>query len=420
MDDFGDTLSDESMVTIRSIFDEIYETLKNDVQKIGDELLQFYTQKEAQIVDIYEWNRQLLFGHKNMSKIQLTISQDLFHQIVNTLNTLEISVPSNNLQSISRNIQYIDILNKISNYNPTSAPNILHGLNKTKTYLDNSCEWYKFLIDFYLSLTTYDVQNKISNINFTVNVTDVTDGASVKDIGLKSILKSINNSKYGDVEALLVNKYQLKALKMVWDQMKTNNSTAVCDQQKLTVMQKFVKISDVIEMKCWKTANLITIFALNTLFIDADINKSGSRAQIIFIAPTWRISGEREINLNGVNGRGAQQGAIKAPNGDTIYKDGIRGLNGVNGGVAGHFFGIGKTFFDSNLLIIYANGGKGGDAQNGGDGFNGTDCDDPPLSGSFSDLCSSWEDAGIYFEKYPKHRKEFLWLEAKTPGTTLS
>lgn len=392
MKDFGKTIAIESINTINNYFDEILKSLGSDVQKISHEIIHFYAEKEKQTVDIYELHRQLQFGSGNLSRIQPKISRNFFHQIVHTLNTLEISVPSNYLRNISRNIEFIGILGELSDQIPKPDHGIFMELNKAKEYLENSYKWYKFLIDFYDSLITYDVRNKIDNISWKL---DVSSGANVKDIGLESLLQSINFNKYSDVETMQVKEYQLKTLKTIWDQMKNGQLIEECTAPNdLTVVGKFIKISDVIKMKCWQTAKYIRIFALNTLFIDANIDKSGNQVVLTFIAPTWRIIGEKVISLNGSNGI---EHGLAAANGDQVYIHGRDGKIGENGGSAGHFLGIGRTFFDSNLLKIFANGGNGGDGQNGGNGSDGKDCDEPPYDPNQHGTWHLWGNRGIEY-----------------------
>lgn len=135
----------------------------------------------------------------------------------------------------------------------------------------------------------------------------------------------------------------------------------------LTVKGYNVLISDVIESECWPNATFVEIFALNKVFLDADIDRGAMYVSII--APAWEIVlnkgiPSRQIKLNGVN---ASDYNNSAQNSSMFPGSGAHGMPGISGGPAGQLFGFGQIINDKNLQIQLV-GGKGGNGQNGGNG----------------------------------------------------
>lgn len=108
---------------------------------------------------------------------------------------------------------------------------------------------------------------------------------------------------------------------------------------------------------------LVAVFALNTIFIDEDIVLPGG--QIVFVAPQWEITGNRKIDLSGMNAP-----PNKARKCQLLGRNGKPGLPGAPGGV---FFGIGEKFINGPKLTVILNGGRGGNGENGCPGANGKD-----------------------------------------------
>ncbi|XP_075213648.1 uncharacterized protein LOC142319860 [Lycorma delicatula] len=123
------------------------------------------------------------------------------------------------------------------------------------------------------------------------------------------------------------------------------------------------EIKDIISEECVNASN-IKIYAINTIYIDYNLNSDYLKGKsLIIIAPVWYIVGKRHISLDGSDGGPPM---VKAK----FSKTGSNGKNGMPGGT---FFGGGETFINSENLIISACGGDGQDGQDGGDGFNGKD-----------------------------------------------
>ncbi len=107
-----------------------------------------------------------------------------------------------------------------------------------------------------------------------------------------------------------------------------------------------------------------TLYAFNTLFIDADLRRPSNSYS--FISPKWIVQGTRLINLSGNDGTPGQVGS----NGG-IDQPGGNGQPGGHGSHGGHFYGKGIHFTGFDRLTITTNGGNGGRGGNGGQGGPG-------------------------------------------------
>lgn len=152
-----------------------------------------------------------------------------------------------------------------------------------------------------------------------------------------------------------------------------------CSYNKLVVKGFDIHISDILNINCFETSQFIEIFALNKLFIDADIYRIGHKIQLTAIAPTIETVGLHMIDLSGTSGeRHSTQKALPS------VGDGRHGKPGKPGGSSGSILAIANQFPNQLSLFIHASGGDGGAGQDGGDGmeqkhFFGlqkTECDD--------------------------------------------
>lgn len=107
----------------------------------------------------------------------------------------------------------------------------------------------------------------------------------------------------------------------------------------------------------------VSVYSLNNLFIDEDINAPG--ISLTLLSPQWHIVGSKTISLKGNPGtKHLGKPATEGRKG----KDGLPGFPGYNGG---HFFGRGKEFYNLSFLSIDVSGGQGGKGQKGGEGLKG-------------------------------------------------
>ncbi len=110
------------------------------------------------------------------------------------------------------------------------------------------------------------------------------------------------------------------------------------------------------------------IFAFNTIIIDENITHHGLSLNLI--APYWKVTGNKTINISGSTGYTGANGTTPGANGQP----------GGPGGNGGNFYGKGENFYQVNLLTVNTNGGPGGKGGDGAKGSNGTDGKDGDLS----------------------------------------
>lgn len=147
----------------------------------------------------------------------------------------------------------------------------------------------------------------------------------------------------------------------------------------VTLKANFIKFSSFLDsnggLGCgWGNVASLEVYALNTLFIDQDLNTLGAKLALSIVAPKVEIIGTRNINLNGKNGEVLQ----KAADGSSLGSHGQDGISGKVGGSAGSCFIAASSLVRGENLSIKANGGNGGNGQQGGNGADGRDGENPP------------------------------------------
>jgi energy-coupling factor transporter ATP-binding protein EcfA2 len=112
----------------------------------------------------------------------------------------------------------------------------------------------------------------------------------------------------------------------------------------------------------------IDAYALNTLFIDADIVRPGT--YVTMIAPTGKVIEHRIIDVSGRNGEDRIG----------VFQPGQDGLPGLPGGNGGHIYAKAHTIHNKENLTLNAAGGNGGRGQDGAAGQDGTNGQDADLT----------------------------------------
>lgn len=283
----------------------------------------------------------------------------------------------------------------------------------------SSKEWDTFFHSLHSNLSSYNVQKDTSVYKGLLEFEDDLESffEHIKDIF------DISRPNYLDNTTL--SPLQKEKLEFILDLTLNSEITIKCTHTDILVTGNYISLKKVRELYenyknteplCEKEAieqkQSIKVFALDTIFIDEGINESllpslNKKLPLILIAPTWRIIGIRNINLNGLNGadynipnlsighewqRIVQHGqdesstkptfltgnkkdknsllnklehALKNGKYDGYEKDGVPGLPGTPGG---NFLGIGKKFIDGHNLLITSNGGNGASGTNGKSG----------------------------------------------------
>lgn len=161
---------------------------------------------------------------------------------------------------------------------------------------------------------------------------------------------------------------KIQALRKILSEILIDRTSINCEWPgKLKVRGEFVRFSDVVRTSCPEKITCIDVFAARGVFIDASFTGYDEFRHLSIVAPAWEVVGLQRINLDGKHG--AELGVQKAGMGAS-------GAPGLPGGPAASFYGVGENFINRVQLSVSANGGKGGQGQNGGGdaaGNNGWD-----------------------------------------------
>lgn len=359
---------------------QVHDILLNEMKDIFNEIKRYFVQNGKQFyLDIEIITKIVNDAQQKLSEIRTEKCIPFANQLNKVINELEIDGLNGHIQRISRDLEFMQVLGDENEPMPKTIVNEFHS--QCKQYADSLKVWYNFVVDLRNQLSTYAVQrNKTTKQAPFLGVYDINIIGSDEDtvephiIDVKlalDYLPAITNREA--IENVRVNRYMLKALQVIWSTAMSNNSF-VCASNRLIVKGNFLKISEIIpNASCWPQIKFIEIFALNKVFIDADINKSGRNVSLSIISPTWEIipsatetKSNRHILLTGKNATfvmgPARNGSI------IVNRDGDTGLNGIPGGVGGNFLAIGRKFVDEEYLIVDLGGGNGGPGQKGGNG----------------------------------------------------
>lgn len=370
--DFDYLISEQSKDYIRKLFEDNQNDLKS-TYTIDSRIKDFYMQQEELSKDAAELYEHIDTAYKCFAEVNATEPKAFISEVVKALNILDASVSINGLYNILNQTDSVDFLKKISNWNSTDSLEIEVGLPKTMQYLSESRTWYNFLNNLNDHLSKYDMQDHDGKEHFTPDIIEQmsigeNETKSVNEIGLKPLLDGIDSKLYLDIEHMPVNSARLNTLKSMLHQTLNYDIETKCITDKLVVTGQNIKMSEVMQILCKKPIQYIEVFALNKLYIDTDIDKTGQSVQISLISPIWEIVNQRKIILDGKAGKPLHE--ERARNGIGRMKDGEAGKPGNPGQPAGHFLGIGQKFINEQNLQVHVNGGAGSNGQHGGKGQN--------------------------------------------------
>ncbi|GBM60945.1 hypothetical protein AVEN_192397-1 [Araneus ventricosus] len=306
---------------------------------------------------------------------------------------LGVSLPKENLQNVSNQGKYLKYMEIIGdeplNFDPMMWLSPFKNIAKC---FDESEKWYTFLNDLYSKFSEYDIQKDRQRYN----VADLEDwgqpekpqGIFVTSNTFEKFLNKIGNynvSEYETIKNLTTATEGLKIdeLNHVLSLTLKHRPTVRCSEPYINVKGSFIVLNETLQnlISNSDTNNscdnfkvqlalgkysLFKVFALNKVFIDADLSFAGKGISVSVIAPKWEVVGSRTIELHGADG--APHAESKAKNGAKPKLNGDNGAPGNPGRSGESFFGIGSTFVNGASLKITSNGGKGGLGQDGGDG----------------------------------------------------
>lgn len=337
---------------------------------ILNEIKQFYIRQENQTTDLSILYEECAFHQRKINERNSTDPNIYAKQIADMIDELEIEIPTSDWNHF-----FADLTAMIAG---RSKPfQIENGMKKIAQYLNESKIWYHFLIEAHDIFSEYEMQKNVTKIAATEIITQIRsvkkdELKNINEIGLMQLLLETNKKIYAGVENMKVNQVKLNVLKNVLEQTIAAKINASCSRTELIVEGYNVKISDVVNRKCSEKIKIMKILALNKLYVDINVDKTGEELQLSMIAPTWEIIGGRQIILDGANGKAHL--SLSAQDGVGPSGNGSNGFPGKAGGPAGYFFGIGKQFLPlfthimDGQLDIHLNGGIGGPGQHGGNG----------------------------------------------------
>lgn len=390
--DFRFTISDTSKEKISNFVNLLNNQLVSQFNTISADLRSFLLGKEKLSSNSLDEsvNSTSVIDHQ-LLQITSIEPKTFTKQLTEVINHLGINLPIGHLKKFVTIIEFLDFLQLFSSNNLTIPVEIQNQIEDQKAYINNSQSWYKTMHQLHRILSYNLVQIQVNNFDGSKIMGTSINGENtellVSDLDLESTFKPINNSYVYDlIRDYKINAFKLKLLQGVWNQtMQPFSHECSSDGKQLVIKGYNVLVSDIMKLDCWSSATHIEIFALNIIFLDANIDKPSGYLSII--APEWEIGStlDIKITLNGANGVNyttpAQQG-IKFPDrsdrpeGTTpreklVYPEkGENGAPGIPGEAGGKFFGIGRLInTDFATLDIYAFGGNGGDGQDGGKGI---------------------------------------------------
>lgn len=334
---------------IEKLAERSLNSIAKSVYQINVKLAEYHDLNENELIDLKELNDEMTRFSKNLTHIHFDGLQTFSWQISELFN-LNLSILEFNVFSTDN----IDdkSFNELKSLTQSKArfdrTEILKDFNCIEKF-DDSSKWYKFLVSLYNSLSdnlsTIDIKKLLTQC-----LNEMDTNKQVKDITeLLPLINGLNMDQdvFETVKDITASPRKMRALESVIKQ--TNMSLeSSCTGDTLTVSGHIVRISRVQQQNCWSTAKNIEIYSFNKLYVDNDIDLVGRDAKLSIVAPTWKIIGNKKINLNGADGK---------PLTDTPLN--TNGSPGLSGGSGGKFFGIGDTFIDGQNLIISSCGGKG-------------------------------------------------------------
>lgn len=369
---FGVTISAGSGNCMRDLMDEMHNYFVADISLIDTQIEQFYQKLEEGNFDLVFVSEKILLGYRTIQSIEFTRNQfhETLKQLIDAVSILGIDIQAP-LSSIERNLEIVNFFGTVSDYESQDVLNIESKLTKSISHLTDSKDWYAFMITLHDALSKYDNYGKAKEFNLTEIIAKCSNkqnfGKVFSEIGFEEFMSVIDKTAYLQVSHIKVHSSKLGALQMVLEKTLTTGIDKLCSYTKLTVKGYNVRLKDAMSTKCPDKIQFIEVFALNTIFIDENVDKTGEKIQFSIIAPTWEIFGHRKIILNGEGGK--QRSVPKAANGERPFLNGKNGESGLPGLPSGHFLGIGNNFVNVESLEVSVSGGRGGIGQHGGNGM---------------------------------------------------
>lgn len=356
--DFDFSISDESITSVRDLIDEVEQRIFGNVAKMFKGIERELSRQEEQLCNLKYWHilqERIAHVREIIEKDDSTDPWTFAGQMFDAISTLRIRSVMPEFKAFSKNVDFIDFLLKVSKQNWV-IPQEFKSTARTSALdkIENTEKWFEFINSTYNELEKHrDDAFFIDQINMPAMLAQNHDLLSIFE-------------RSDAIRPLIPASIDLTIPKrrMLHDMLSTlaYRNVRCVSRTEILAEGYNLKISDVVALDCWNDARIIKIYAINTVFVDDNIDKSGMEAQVIIIAPTWNVISspreQRRIVLDGSMGGRQAEAAT-----------GIDGKAGLPGRPGGFFYGIGSHFVNSARLNISANGGEGGAGQQGGRGL---------------------------------------------------
>ncbi|XP_069673891.1 uncharacterized protein [Periplaneta americana] len=379
-DDLGFTVSERSRNIINDFKETIIEEISKSMCNIVEELKAYYHDKEEEMKDLRQFVDEMDESIKYLTAMYAEISElkhpkELVRIISGTFRKLQVTIEMEDLYTIQKFLNYWSFLETVTERElATTATQWGYSIVSVMNELKDNKIWYEFLLNLHKKLLWVGVPGNMNIPVTTQELSSTNDNHYNLEIFF-SAMEKYDIDGLNIVRSMQVGESKVKALNEVLDlNLKLELKIDDTDSNNWVASGGVVKVSKLNLSSLPQTVKSFYIFASDTVVIDEDIVKVGHELQLCILAPRWEVSGTRKIVLDGCEGQ--MHVPEKARNGNSMNTRGGDGYNGVPGGNAGDFFGIGGDFVNGENLTISTQGGKGGRGQAGGDGADGEDGSD--------------------------------------------
>lgn len=301
-----------------------------------------------------------------------------FHNLAHAFNLRNLS--TNDLNLIEQHEKYLNELKALARAD-INLPihDWIATSSNTTNFISTEFNWYSLLEKIYEFLASYEVQRNTA----AYNVANLADWAQFnKPQGLTVSQNNFDKfvKQFTSVSEFEPNESKLNEIN---DILKTTLKSSVkyeCNGQTMIIKGNFVKSSDIQLSKCPLNNALgkINIFALDTFYVDSDLNLNEcTDIELHIFSTTFYVQQAATFNLNGKHGENQPLPSCRG----TLGKPGKLGMN------TGNFFALANRIRNGELLTVQQIAGNGGKGQNG----SGND----DFSVTFDDGDDSYTKAGV-------------------------
>lgn len=340
-DDFGFTVSDNSKNNIYKLVDKINRDIEIAVSNTTEDIEQSYNYELMSSGDnIYEVKNVALRSYNDLHKTLKELEQsenfrEFIVKFIDYINGIDVKNSKKVFTDILEKYNLINFLQLVADQKYKSKPlEWSRPLYQVEDSLQHKKYWHSFLVDLHDKSSIYKNYNHVRN-NLLKNRSKRN---IVNDYNTGEVLEVVENFDvdfYNKVKDLPVDLKRQRELRTIVDVILKESTFECKNRNELEARGTYIKLSDVLTVAhhrnvCMQSLKSLKVFALDTVFIDADFEAAGEFSMYI-VAPRWEVVGTRKIKLVGKDAN--EHSSRKAH----LAKDGMPGLPG---GSAGNFIGI--------------------------------------------------------------------------------